>query len=137
MKTALAFLVMIFSLQLASAQVFAGTWEQSEGYAPVTIVFEWNKDSTYTIRSYTRIKSDTNVYICAVDYEITGKNSIRLRERKLLSPVRTTKSLCPTQMELVLIRKKKQMQLKGNWSGYGKDCERQSGAITLQKKKEE
>lgn len=143
-------LIIFFGLlsAISFSQSLAGDWEgvfettKPEPYmghaeftaTSIKLQFIVNKDSSYTVFSYTRGLEhhghDTTV-ICKVTGEF-GKDSVYLREVTVVLPANYP-STCLMEMFLKISRNKKDVELRGVWVSVGDNCD-SSGLIYFFKK---
>jgi hypothetical protein len=144
MKTISTLILFIFISLQSFSQTLEGEWRGSYDIVsnspypsvdmPITLYFVLNKDSSYTIFSYSwgRDKwGDDTIVVCQVLYKMTSANSIYLEETQVLRPEKA-KPACFQKMYLNIRREDKLSILEGTWKSENK-CN-SSGKIKFIKK---
>lgn len=135
----------------ASSQQLDGEWTgtqetESIGTAPnnivggqegfpirMKLVFTWNKDSTYTVYTYTKLKSvSDSMIVCRTVCRVTG-DSVFIEEVEKLQP-RKTIAACFQKMKMALWMVNGKLQLNGIWKSEGNNCDAR-GFVWFRKKK--
>lgn len=104
------FLILLFFLSTSiKAQNFEGTWEgiyitsDSSFWDSIKIDFEWKKDNSYSIKSYTKGKNNSGkdtIIVCRMEYKIISVDSLILTEAEILAPPGITPGICFQSIEL-------------------------------------
>ena len=134
--------LLFFTMQGSQAQKLEAEWNGWFKYRydavsipgiPLTLKFLFNKDSTYTVYSYTPFdyyKKKKHIYdttVCLVEITRLTTDSIFLEEKKALD-LNPDAPDCYQKMNLKIIPGNDQRTLSGLWESTGKNC-KNSGSI--------
>ncbi len=134
---------LLFLSALSKAQNFKGTWEgvyitsDSSFWDNIKLVFIWNQDDGYVVKSYTtgknKLGKDT-IIVCKVDCKIIRPDSLVLSESEILEPTGINPGICFQTMELKYYRGFGHTSTKvaGKWYCRPKESEG-NGFIRLRK----
>lgn len=142
MKTIAAMLLFIFLSLRCFSQSLEGEWKGSfttdfdiiEFPNPIKLYFVLNKDSSYTVYSYSLGQDDKRrdtIIVCKVLYNKISEDSLYLEEIQVLKPINKTQT-CFQKMYLKIKRKENSIMLEGTWESE-KECY-SSGKIRFTKK---
>jgi hypothetical protein len=102
--------------------------------SPIKLYFKLNKDSSYTVFSYSKghdADGNDTIVVCKVLYRKTSADSIYLEESQVLKPKKAPNA-CLQKMYLKIRREKKLTILEGTWQTE-KEC-KGTGKIKFIKK---
>lgn len=101
---------------------------------PIGLKFILNRNSSYTVCSYSRGQNSAGQgidIVCKVIYKILPKNALYLEEVEVLKPEDYSDN-CFQKMYLTIRTQKKKVSLYGKWDANIKDCA-SSGKIHFDK----
>jgi len=150
MKAISTFIFFSFLWLTSLSQSLEGEWKGSFTYGnesyfsdfdipvaisnSISLYFKLNKDSSYTIYSYSKgkdHKGKDTIVVCKVLYQRNAADSLYLEETEVLRPVKAEQA-CFQKMYLNIRRKNKSTVLEGTWKSEG-ECNN-SGKIKFTKK---
>lgn len=127
MKTISTLILFIFLSLQSFSQSLEGEWRGSYYIEfgidyptithPITLYFVLNKDSSYTIYSYSKgkdVDGNDTIVVCKVVYKKTSARSLYLEETQVLRPI-DAPATCFQKMYLDVRREDKLSILTGTW----------------------
>jgi hypothetical protein len=143
MKTISFLFIFLFLSLPCFSQSLEGEWKGSFSTeldipidipSPIKLYFKLNKDSSYTVYSYSKghdQKGNDTIVVCKVLYQRTAADSLYLEETLVLKP-ENARSSCFQKMYLSIKREKAATILEGTWK-TGNECN-SNGKIKFIKK---
>jgi hypothetical protein len=152
MKRLISLLALVFIIGSTFCQSLEGDWkgkyvtmvnglsifprDMENDMTDIKLRFLFNKDSTYTVYSFTKLpragQSDTTI-VCKLVGNVS-KDSVYLEEIEVVLPVNYPQG-CFQKMFLRIREKKKFTEMNGVWASTGDKCQ-SSGTIYFKRKNE-